>query len=74
MVFNVDNVPVVFIGINDATEEEAQNYVDYVRQHKTNSEPVVSITVTYCGDDTVDVEYVLQSEKFERIRRITGRQ
>ena len=72
MVFLVDDVKVSFIGIRNATEKEAQNYVDYVRKHKTSPERVTSIFVTACDDDMVDVEYILQGEKFERIRRITG--
>lgn len=67
----VDNVEVKFIGIDDATREEAANYVAYVRARVT--EPVKTITVTACEDGLVDVNYTARGKKFERIRRITGR-
>ena len=72
MVKVVDNVEVTFIGIDDVTEDEPQNYIDYVRA-KTK-DPIKSIKVIQCDDGMVDVNYELQSEKFERIRRITGHQ
>lgn len=66
----IDGVKVNFIGIDDATAEEAQNYVNYVRQRATL--PVHTINVTLCPDGLVDVSYSARGEKFERIRRITG--
>lgn len=66
----IDNVEVKFIGIDDATREEAKNYVEYVRARV--KEPVSTITVTLCEDGLVDVHYTAHGEKFERIRRITG--
>ena len=66
----IDGVKVNFIGIDDATAEEAQNYVNYVRQRATL--PVHTINVTLCDDGLVDVSYSARGEKFERIRRITG--
>ena len=68
----VDGVKVNFIGIDDATREEAANYVAYVRGRVT--EPVKNISVKLCEDGMVDVNYTARGEKFERIRRITGRQ
>lgn len=65
-----DGVEVKFVGINDVTEDEPKNYVDYVRERV--SDPVKAITITQCDDGLVDVDYTLQGEKFERIRRITG--
>ena len=67
-----DNVEVSFIGINDVTADEPKNYVDYVRSR--TDYPVKSIQVIQCDDGKVDVKYELQGAKFERIRRITGRQ
>ena len=72
MVFHVGDVKVSFVGVRDATEQEAKNYVDYVRERKTSDDPVTSISVTACDDGMVDVDYTLQGGKFERIRRITG--
>ncbi len=66
----IDGVNVSFAGIDDYSEKEAQNYVDYVRERVT--EPLKSIIVKLCDDGKVDVDYTVQGEKFERIRRITG--
>ena len=66
----VDGVKVNFVGIDDATREEAANYVAYVRGRV--SEPVKTISVKLCDDGLVDVSYAARGEKFERIRRITG--
>ena len=67
----VDGVKVSFIGLDDATREEAANYVAYVRGRV--NEPVKSINVKACEDGLVDVSYTARGEKFERIRRITGK-
>lgn len=72
MVFHIGDVRVAFIGIRDATEQEAKNYIDYVQSHKNSCDVISSITVTACDDGMVDVDYELHGEKFERIRRITG--
>ena len=66
----IDGVEVTVIGLENFTEEEAKNYVDYVRER--TSDPLKSIEVKLCEDGKVDVNYKLQGEKFERIRRITG--
>ena len=70
MIVNINGIPVKFNWINDASEEEAKNYVDYVAQRVNY--PVKSVTVTLCDDGCVDVDYELHTPKFERIRRITG--
>ena len=67
----VDGVRVNFVGMDDATREEAENYVAYVRGRV--STPIKSINVKLCDDGMVDVNYTARGEKFERIRRITGR-
>ena len=66
----VDGVKVNFVGIDDATREEAQNYVAYVRERV--SDPLKTINVKMCDDGLVDVSWTARGEKFERIRRITG--
>ena len=66
----VDGVRVNFFGMDDATREEAENYVAYVRGRV--STPLKSINVKLCDDGMVDVSYSARGEKFERIRRITG--
>lgn len=66
----VDGVEVTAIGLDDFTEAEAKNYVDYVRERVTD--PLKSVRVKLCDDGKVDVSYLAKGEKFERIRRITG--
>ena len=65
-----DGVEVTFVGIDDVTENEPKNYVEYVRERVDY--PVKSIKVVACDDGMIDLNYELQGEKFERIRRITG--
>ena len=67
---NIEGVEVNVIGLDEFTEQDAQKYVDYVKDRVT--EPLKSIEVKLCDDGKVDVDYTLQGEKFERIRRITG--
>ncbi len=66
----VDGVEVTATGLDDFTEAEAKNYVDYVRERVTD--PLKSVRVKLCDDGKVDVSYLAKGEKFERIRRITG--
>lgn len=66
----IDGVEVKVINLENFTEEEAKNYVDYVRERTTD--PLKSIEIKLCDDGKVDVDYTTQGEKFERIRRITG--
>ena len=66
----VDGVKVTSVGLENFTEEEAKNYVDYVREHVEN--PLKTLEVKMCDDGKVDLNYKTQGEKFERIRRITG--
>ncbi len=66
----IEGVEVKVIGLDDFTVEEAQKYIDYVKERVEN--PLKSIEVHLCDDGKIDVDYTLQGEKFERIRRITG--
>lgn len=66
----VEGVEVKVIGIDDLTEQEAQKYIDYVKERV--EDPLKSIEVKLCDDGKIDVDYTLQGPKFERIRRITG--
>ena len=70
MIKKFDGIEIKFIGIEDVTEDEPKNYVEYVRSRTTD--PIKSISVIQCDDGMVDVNYELQGPKFERIRRITG--
>lgn len=66
----IEGVEVHVMGLDDFTEQDAQKYIDYVKERVTD--PLKSIAVKLCDDGKVDVDYTLQGEKFERIRRITG--
>lgn len=66
----IEGVEVTAIGLDNFTETEAQNYVDYVKSQVQT--PLKSIKVKMCDDGKVDVSYLAKGEKFERIRRITG--
>ena len=67
----IDGVEITAVGLENFTAQEAQNYVDYVRAQITT--PLKSIKVKMCDDGKVDVSYLAKGEKFERIRRITGK-
>ncbi len=66
----VEGVEVKIVGLEDFTARDAQKYIDYVKERV--KDPLKSIEVKLCDDGKVDVDYILQGEKFERIRRITG--
>ncbi len=66
----IEGVEVNVMGLDEFTAQDAQKYIDYVKER--TSEPLKSIEVKLCDDGKVDVDYILQGEKFERIRRITG--
>ena len=63
-------IPVLFIGVPNATKTEARKYVEYVKARITT--PLESVEVKMCNDGKVDVSYTAKGEKFERVRRITG--
>ncbi len=67
----IEGVEVNVMGLDEFTEQDAQKYINYVKERV--EEPLKSIEVTLCDDGKVDVDYILQGEKFERIRRITGK-
>ena len=66
----VDGVKVITVGLDDLTEKEAKNYIDYVRERVET--PLQTLEVALCDDGKIDLRYKAQGEKFERIRRITG--
>ena len=73
----IENVEVIACGLDDLTTEKAKKYIDYVRNkvspYEWDNATKILIEVKLCDDGKVDVDYTLQGEKFERIRRITGR-
>ena len=66
----IDDTQVTAENLPDLDEEEAARYVEYVRE-KTGR-PVTELVVADAGEGNVTLRYELQTEKFERIRRITG--
>lgn len=71
MFFNIDGVEVIS-NIDDLTEEEARKYVNYVLQNANCPDPLKKVIATFADDGKIDVDYVFNGPKFERIRRITG--
>ena len=70
MQFEISGTIVSFVGINDATEQEAKNYIEYIKQ-KVKLKPqekVAFITIVDNDDGSIDLDYQLQGPKFERIR------
>ena len=53
----------------NTTEQETQDYINYL-ENKYNKK-IKSLKVTV-NDDFADLEYELEPQRFERIRRITG--
>lgn len=66
----VNDIKVTVDGINDITEKEALNYVHYVEDN--TNERVESLHLSLAPNGDINIDYVLQPQKFERIRRITG--
>ena len=65
---------IVHTDIPDLTKEEADAYIDMVKEKLGKSfDDVKAIQVFDVGDGNVDIKYlVYETKKFERIRRITG--
>ena len=74
LLFLIDDVKVFFVGdsFDDATEQEARNYIDYVKNRVKTDDTLDEIYVYACDDGKIDLSYQFQGEKFERIRRVTG--
>lgn len=66
----VNGIDVTVNGLNDVSEQEIVNYIDYVQAQ--TKEKVNSLELSATKDGQVDIHYELQPQKFERIRRITG--
>lgn len=65
---------IVHTDIPDLTKEEADTYINMVKEKLGNSfDDVRAIQVFDAGNGNVDIKYlVYETKKFERIRRITG--
>lgn len=65
---------IVHTDIPDLTKEEADAYINMVKEKLGNSfDGARAIQVFDAGNGNVDIKYlVYETKKFERIRRITG--
>ena len=68
MYFQIDGVDVIS-NLDDLTEQEAQEYIDFVKERVKI--PIIGVEVFSCPDGKIDANYTAR-QKFERIRRITG--
>lgn len=66
----VNGVEVKVNGLNDISEKEILNYINYVKQN--SKETLSSLTISDAGNGEVSLDYQTQPAQFERIRRITG--
>ncbi len=60
----------VYNNVVDADEAELLRYIDYVEDNRKQRVNELTVSMNEKGEITLD--YVLQAQKFERIRRITG--
>ena len=67
----VDGIKITVKNVPDITEEEILRYIQFLR--KRLSEPLRSLTISMTEDGRISLDYTTEGQKFERIRRITGR-
>ncbi|MBR1580082.1 MAG: hypothetical protein IJ668_06255 [Selenomonadaceae bacterium] len=70
----IDGVKVEVIGVANFDREEARRYVEFVKQNPDTPDNfrLKYLRITAAPDGSVDLDYVFDGPKFERIRRITG--
>lgn len=66
----VNGIDVTIDGLQDISEQEIVNYIHYVE--KQTREKVDTLHISPADNGEVHIDYALQPQKFERIRRITG--
>lgn len=74
-IFCVDDVLVITYLLDDIDKDEAKNYVDYVRTNAGvdfSSNKLVELEIFPSPRGGVKVNYKVEGQPFERIRRITG--
>lgn len=72
MEFKIDGITIEF-NVSNVTEEIAKDYVNYAKEHKSESSDISKIIVFINGDEAdIEIQYVQDKPKIERIRRITG--
>ena len=66
----VNGINVTISGINDMSEQEVVAYIDMLQDE--NQDELSQLTLSPAENGEVNLDYVLQPARFERIRRITG--
>ena len=66
----VNGINVTISGINDMSEQEVVAYIDILQDE--NQDELSQLTISPAENGEVNLDYVLQPARFERIRRITG--
>lgn len=66
----VNGINVTVSGIQDMSEQEIVSYIDMLQDE--NDEELESLSISPAENGEINLDYVLQPAKFERIRRITG--
>ena len=66
----VNGINVTISGINDMSEQEVVAYIDMLQDE--NQDELSQLTISPVENGEVNLDYVLQPARFERIRRITG--
>ena len=66
----VNGINVTISGINDTSEQEVVAYIDMLQDE--NQDELSQLTISPAENGEVNLDYVLQPARFERIRRITG--
>ena len=67
---NVNGIEVSVKGVDNVSEQEITNYIDYI--HEQTSEELERLEISAAQNGSVALDYTLRPPKFERIRRITG--
>lgn len=72
MEFKIDGITIEF-NVSNMTEDVAKDYIKYAKEHKSESSDISKIIVFINGDEAdIEIQYVQDKPKIERIRRITG--
>lgn len=66
----VNGINVTISGINDMSEQEVVAYIDMLQDE--NQDELSQLTISPAENGEINLDYVLQPARFERIRRITG--
>ena len=67
---NINGIEVSVKGVDNVSEQEIINYIDYI--HGQTSEELERLEISAAQNGSVALDYTLRPPKFERIRRITG--